>query len=152
QQLKEAVDATRTLLLHQATGHGIKALMVTSAAAGEGKTSLACHLAASFARAGRRTLLIDADLRKPHPYPVFGRPNTPGLCEVFRGESQLAEAVQDMGIPNLRLLPAGRCDDRALSALAQSSFAGVLAELRQDYDFIVIDSSPVLDVPDALML
>jgi capsular exopolysaccharide synthesis family protein len=152
QRLKESVDDARTLLLHHADGRGFKALMITSAASDEGKTSLACHLAASLARAGRRTLLIDADLRKPDAHKVFGLPNTPGLCEVFRGESLLGGAVRDAGLPGLRVLPAGRCDDNALRAVAQGAFHAVLAQVRQEYDFIIIDSSPVLGVPDALML
>lgn len=152
QRLKESVDDARTMLLHQAETGNLKAVLVTSAVSGEGKTSLACHLAASLARAGRRTLLIDADLRKPDAHNIFGKPNSPGLCEVFRGETPLGEAVQAAGLPGLRLLPAGRSDDRALRAIAQTGFATVLAQLRQECDFIVIDSSPVLEVPDALML
>jgi exosortase len=152
QQLKESVDHARTVLLHQAQANGLKVVMVTSAASGEGKTSLACHLAASLARAGCNTLLIDGDLRKPDAHNVFTCPNAPGLCEVLRGEVRPDQAVQDAGLAGLRLLPAGRCCDATLSALAQRAFGAALASLRMEYDFIIVDSSPVLGVPDALML
>src|SRR5262249_48203894 len=152
QCLKESVDHARTVLMHQAQASGLKVVMVTSAASGEGKTSLACHLAASLARAGCHTLLIDGDLRKPDAHNVFGCPNAPGLSEVLRGEGRPNQAVPDAPRAGLRLLPAGRCCDAALCALAQRAFGAVLAPLRLEYDFIIVDSSPVLGVPDALML
>jgi capsular exopolysaccharide synthesis family protein len=152
QELKESVDHARTVLLHQAQASGLKVVMVTSAGSGEGKTSLACHLAASLARAGCHTLLIDGDLRKPDAHNVFSCPNAPGLSEVLRGEVRPNQAVQDAGLAGLRLLPAGKCCDAALSALAQRAFGAVLAPLRLEYDFIIVDSSPVLGVADALML
>ena len=78
QHLKEAIDATRTLLLHASQGDNLGIILIASPVAGEGKTSLACHLAASLARAGRRTVLIDGDLRKPDAHRVFAAPPPAG--------------------------------------------------------------------------
>ncbi len=151
--LKEAVDGTRTLLLQKMEGETpAKVVMIASAAPGEGKTSLGCHLATSLARAGRRTLLIDGDLRKPDVHSVFGVENGPGLCAVLRGESALADAVVPSGLPGLTLLPAGRVDDRALRGAAGEGFSALLEAAQGQYDCILIDSSPLMAVSDALIL
>jgi capsular exopolysaccharide synthesis family protein len=151
-RLVDSVDAARTLLLHIAGAGEVKVVMVVSAVSGEGKTSLSSQLAASLARGGRRTLLIDADLRKPAVHALFNLAESPGLSDVLRGEVPVAEAVQPTPVPNLFLLPAGSRDEQAAQALAHDGLAVVFATLRQAYDFVLVDSSPVLPVPDALMV
>jgi capsular exopolysaccharide synthesis family protein len=152
QQLKEAVDSARTLLLHASGSEGIKVVQVVSSVSGEGKTSLACHLASSLARAGRQTLLLDADLRKPNVHSVFGMEQGPGISEVLRGEFATEAVIQETRLPGLHVICAGRLDDRALCAVAQTGLASLLTQLRERYDFVIVDSSPVLPVPDALMM
>ncbi len=151
-RLVDSVDAARTLLLHIAQPGAVKVVMIVSAVSGEGKTSLSSQLGASLARTGRRTLLIDADLRKPAIHGLLGLPESPGLGNVLRGEIPAAEAIQPTPIPNLFLLAAGSRDDVALQALAQDGLGYIFESLRRDYDFILVDSSPVLPVPDALMV
>ena len=90
--LTESVDSARTMLLHAARVEKLQIVMITSALAGEGKTSLASHLAASLARTGRRTLLVDSDLRNPTLHRLFERSRAPGLSELLRGEVDLAGA------------------------------------------------------------
>jgi capsular exopolysaccharide synthesis family protein len=150
--LLESVDSMRTVLLHAARTESVRAIMVTSALGGEGKTSLSCHLATSLARAGRKTLLIDGDLRKPSLHQVFDLPQAPGLCEVMRGTAAATQTVRPSGVGGLSVLPAGDCDEDALAALAQGRAGAVLAELRGQYDFIVVDSAPLLLVTDSLLL
>ncbi|HJT76329.1 MAG TPA: CpsD/CapB family tyrosine-protein kinase, partial [Gemmataceae bacterium] len=151
--LLESVDMMRTALLHVARVEGVRVVMVTSAVGGEGKTSLSSHLATSLARAGRNTLLIDCDLRKPSLHRVFELPRPEGVCEVLRGELGAAEAIQSTPTaPGLSLIAGGQCEDRALAVLAQGGLAAVLAPLRDRYDFIILDSSPVLPVVDALLV
>src|SRR5262249_9774453 len=82
--LTESVDATRTMLLHMARNESLQMVMITSAVGGEGKTSLASHLAASLARAGRRTLLLDTDMRNPSAHRLFDMPLEPGMAEILR--------------------------------------------------------------------
>ena len=89
----ESIDATRTMLIHAARTGSHRVVMITSAVGGEGKTSLASHLATSLARSGLRTLLIDADLRSPSIHRLFDLPLGPGLSEVLRGEVDLADAI-----------------------------------------------------------
>lgn len=152
--MTESVDATRTMILHAARVEGLRTVMVTSAVSGEGKTSLSCHLACSLARAGRKTLLLDCDLRNPAAHRLFELPAEPGLCEVLRGEAELAEVIRATPANNLWLIPAGQFDEQALQmfTLSQSAFAPLLEQLKTQFDFIVIDSSPVLPVVDTLVI
>jgi Mrp family chromosome partitioning ATPase len=83
---------------------------------------------------------------------LFALDLAPGLAEVIRGEATLAQAIRGTPVPNLSLLPAGQNDDAVLQALARDGGGGLLKALRQDYDFILVDTSPVLPVPDGLMI
>jgi capsular exopolysaccharide synthesis family protein len=150
--LTDAVDAVRTILLHAPNTDGARVVMITSAAGGEGKTTLAAHLAASLSRAWRKTLLIDGDLRKPAQHTQFEQPLEPGFSEALRGEIELEDAVKPTSIGRLWLMPAGHVDGHALEALSQEAVGGFFDRLKQQYDFIILDTSPVLPVPDALVL
>jgi capsular exopolysaccharide synthesis family protein len=150
--LAESVNSARTMLLHAARSGGLRVVMVTSAVGGEGKTSLATHLAASLARAGRKTLLLDCDLRKPAAHRLFDLPLAPGFSELLRGEVDVAEALQATSAPGLWMITAGQCDAQALQTLAQDGSQKTLEQLRPQFDFIVVDSSPVLPVADSLLI
>jgi succinoglycan biosynthesis transport protein ExoP len=150
--LTECVDATRTRLIHAADGEGVRVVMVTSALPREGKTTLARHLAMSLARAGRRTLLVDGDLRLPTLHHSFGLAPQPGLAEVLRGEADAAEAMQPTRTEGLWVMPAGDADVRALQALAREPLRLLIPRLRQQYDCVVIDSGPILPVSDGLQI
>lgn len=151
-QLMESVDTIRTILLHSARTTNTRVIMVTSAVGGEGKTSLASQLAASLARAWKKTLLIDGDLRNPTSHKVFDIPQEPGLSEVLRGEMSAAEAVRSTPLSRLWILPAGHWDSHAVQALAQDNVRLMLEEMKQQYDFIILDSCPILPVADSLLL
>lgn len=150
--LAESVDSARTMLLHAARDGSLRIAMVTSAVGGEGKTSLTTHLAASLARAGRKTLLVDCDLRNPAAHRLFELPQAPGFSELLRGEAQVADVIRPTPAENLWLVPAGRCDAEALAILAQDGAQKLFDELRPQFDFILVDSSPVLPVADSLLL
>jgi succinoglycan biosynthesis transport protein ExoP len=151
-RLMEAIDGIRTILLHTARNDSLRAIMVTSAVGGEGKTSLASQLAASLARAWKRTLLIDGDLRNPATHRLFNVPLDPGLSEVLRGEAEAVHAIRATSIGRLWVLPAGHWDAHAVQALAQDHVRTLFQTLKQQYDFIIIDSCPVLPVTDSLLL
>jgi polysaccharide biosynthesis transport protein len=148
----ESIDATRTMLVHAARTGSHRVVMITSAVAGEGKTSLASHLATSLARSGLRTLLIDADLRSPSIHRLFSLPAAAGLSEVLRGEVEWANAIADTTLEELKVLTAGQCDRRTISLLAQGGLGPFFAELKDRFDFVIVDSSPILPVADGLMI
>jgi len=149
--VSEAVDALRTVLLHDG-GSGPRLLLVTSAVAGEGKTSLAVRLAASLARGWRKTLFIDANLRKPEAHTLLETPLEPGLSELLRGEAELADVIQPTGLSRLWMISAGHWDTHAIQALAQDGAGRLFERLKEQFDFIVLDSCPVLPVADVLLL
>jgi len=151
-KLVESVDATRTMLLHAARADSLRIVMITSAAAGEGKTTLACHLTASLARAGRSTLLIDCDLRRPSAHRLFDQPSGPGVSELLRGEVSLDDVIRSTAAADLHMIPAGVCDAQAVQALAQGGLQQIFDTLRSRYDFIIVDSAPVLPVVDSLII
>ena len=141
--LCDAVDACRALLLNALPGDRSRVVMVSSAAAGEGKTNLAAQLALSLGRAGYRTLLIDADLRKPSVHTLFGRTQNPGLvdvlrklypCRAGRSPEPAAEPDPDAGRP----VPPER------GRLAAPTPARVvLRKCKPHFDVILIDTPPL---------
>jgi capsular exopolysaccharide synthesis family protein len=149
----ESMDGIRTRLLHAGRSETLRVVMVASAVSGEGKTTLASHLAASLARGGRRTLLVDGDLRNPAAHKLFGMTAGPGFSELLRGEMEPGQVVQNTPLDNLSLLASGACDHQALQALAQEGvLRNVFDELKEQYDFLIVDVSPILPVADALLI
>lgn len=151
--LNESVNSARTMLLHAAKTQNMQVLMVTSAMQGEGKTSLSSQLATSMATAGLRTLILDGDLRNPSMHKLFDAPLTPGCSEILCQEVDVSDAVQPTSVPNLWMIPAGQCSNRVIAALAQGHpLETLFNRLRGQFDFVVVDSCPVLPVADALLI
>jgi len=151
--LIESVDAIRTMLLRNAGPENLRVLMVTSAVGGEGKTTLASNLAMSLARAGRKTLLLDCDLRRPAAHQLFEQTLQPGFSEVVLQEVELPDAVRPTTTDdNLFLLPAGHWDREVIQELAKSGVNGLFEKLREEFDFVIVDSHPVLPATDSLLL
>jgi capsular exopolysaccharide synthesis family protein len=150
--LLESIDATRTMLVHAARSGNHRVIMITSALPGEGKTSLASHLATSLARSGMRTLLVDADLRSPSIHRAFELAPEPGVSELLRGEAGLDEVIAATAVEELKVITAGSCDHRTLRILSQGGMGGIFAQLKDQYDFVIVDTSPILPVADALLI
>lgn len=151
-RLTESVDGISARLLRRAETEQRRVVMVTSAVNGEGKTTLTAQLAMSLARAGRRTLLVDFDLRRPTFDEVFGLPRAPGLSEVLRSEADLANCIHATGTENLFVLTAGNWDRFALSALGNHCVGSMFKELREDYEFVIVDTSPILPIADSRLV
>jgi capsular exopolysaccharide synthesis family protein len=150
-QLTESIDNVRTLLMHDSTSKQRQVVMVTSAMTLEGRTTVASQLAASLARAGRRTLLVDGDLRRPALHALFDVTLENGLCEVLRAEADVADVIQPTHAEGLWLLTAGYCDTDAIQAMAGEQLQPIFEKLRADYDFIIIDAAPVIGLSDSLL-
>jgi capsular exopolysaccharide synthesis family protein len=148
----ESIDAIRTRLLHESNTRSTRIVMVTSAGHGEGKTTLAAALATSLARAGRKTLLLDGDLRRPTVHELFEIPMQPGLSEVLLAEVEVSEAALEQPQDNLSVLPAGQWDREVLLALSRDGLEGIFERLGEEFDFILIDSHPVLAATDSLLI
>ena len=149
--LAESFDSARTMLLRDAELNSLRVVMIGSAVGGEGKTTLSCHLATSLARTGRRVLLIDGDLRRPSIHRIYGLKNEQGLCSVIRGETTMEEAALE-AMPGLWVLPAGKYRQDTHKMLSQNAIGDIMSEAREMFDFVVVDSSPILPVADGLLI
>ena len=148
----EAVDGVVARLLHSAEGEEAHVVLVTSATSGEGKTWLATQLAMGLARAQKSTVLVDFDLRQPALNGALGLPLGPGMCEALRGQGDIAQMVQPTDTEYLSVVTAGNWDRQILPALANGSVCPLLERLREKFDFVIIDSSPLLPVVDARLI
>ena len=125
-------------------------LQLTSSQAGEGKSTTSLILAELFARLGRRTLLIDCDLRKPSVVPLLGiQPSKEGITEVLLGQVSLNEALIEGVHQNLHILSVAETPSNPVELLSSERFRDFLKEARETYSIILIDSSPVLGLADA---
>jgi len=147
----ERVDGVRAVI-SQTGREAPKVILVTSAVEHEGKTTFASQLAASLARTGKRTLLLDGDLRHPNVHLALGLDLRAGLPELLRGEIGNDEAVQPTGVEGLFAVTGGACDYAAITALSRTVTAQVLSGFRESFDHIVIDAGPVLSFADVLLL
>lgn len=148
-RLTESIDSIAAKLLRNAAVDQDRVVLITSAVSGEGKTTLATQVAMSLARAGRRTVLVDFDLRRPAIDKAFGVPLHPGVSEALCGETDILSVVQTTSTKNLSVVTAGRCDRHALQALSNGVDQKIFEQLRAEYDFIVVDGSPILPVADS---
>lgn len=150
--VSEAARGIRTNLSFMSPDQPFRTFLVTSAAPSEGKTTVACWLATAMAQAGHRVLLVDCDLRRPRLHRVFGLVNDRGVTSVLLDRATLKEAVHDTGIPGLSVLLSGPQSPSPAENLQSKSFESLLAEMSSTYDRLVIDSSPVGPVTDAVVL
>ncbi|WP_181905686.1 polysaccharide biosynthesis tyrosine autokinase [Microbacterium bovistercoris] len=144
----EAFRQIRTGLRFSSVDAEVRVVMITSANQGEGKSMVAASLARVMAESGQRTLIIDADLRRPKVAHNFGIDGTVGLSGVLSGQVPAPSAIQTTKDPNLYVLPAGAIPPNPSEMLGSVALSKLLAEFRRDF-FIIIDAPPVLPVTDA---
>ncbi len=145
----EAYRSLRNALFFQARDPARKVIQVTSPSGGDGKSILAANLCVCMAQAGKKVLLIDADLRGPRIHQLFGLGTGGGLGSVLAGERALKESIQDSGIPGLSVLSSGPPSSHPGDLLTAPRFKEMLDQLREEYDFILVDSPALLSVTDA---
>jgi capsular exopolysaccharide synthesis family protein len=138
----------KTSLVYQ-TSRPIQVVVVTSGAPSEGKSMVAMNLALAFAADGERTLLIDADLRRPSIGRFISPPPGIGLAEVLSGEAEIEHAVLSVKKSSLKILPAGHPSPDPLSLLAADGARVLMRRLREQFDRIVIDTPPTVPFTDA---
>ncbi|MDZ4657777.1 MAG: polysaccharide biosynthesis tyrosine autokinase [Bythopirellula sp.] len=151
-QLSESIDNVRATLMHDSTSRPRQIVLVASPSSMEGSTTVASHLALSLTRAGRRTLLIDGDLRDPALHKLFGMPLEDGVSELLRSEIEISDAIRPTNTEGLWLMTAGICDMDAIHALATDQLQPIFEKLRAEFDFVIIDGAPVLGLSDSLSI
>jgi capsular exopolysaccharide synthesis family protein len=148
----EAMKAIRTGVVFSSAEEGSRSVVVTSTAPHEGKTMVSSNLAAALAQTDQRVLIIDADMRRPRIHEVFGWLQDPGLSNVLVGTSKLDEAIRKTTVPHLSVMTAGHIPPNPAELLGATRFKELLKELKQNYDWIVIDAPPVMAVTDAALV
>lgn len=148
----EAFRGIRTNVLFSSAEAGGRSVVVTSTGPGEGKTLVATNLAVALAQAGQRALLVDADMRKPRVHDVFHEPMMPGLSNVLVGNAKASEAVRKGPVDNLWLLLSGVTPPNPAELLASRRFKDFLATLEENFDWVIVDSPPVMAVTDASVI
>ena len=152
-QMAESYRALRTSLLLSNLGAPPKVILVTSARPQEGKTTTSINSAIVLAQKGVKVLLVDADLRRPSVHKTLGMGPRSGLSNVLTGSATLAQTITPSPLlPNLFVLTAGTPPPNPAELLASSNMKDVLADLREQFDHIVIDTPPTLSVTDAVAL
>ena len=148
----EAVRRLRTNLMFVDVTTGRHSFVITSAVPGEGKTTTAVNLALAMADSGRRTLLVDADLRNPSVAKTLGMEGSVGLTTLLLGDADLDDVIQTWGSAGMDVLPAGPIPPNPSELLGSAPMEALLTRLMQEYDFVLIDSPPVVPVIDAVVI
>ncbi|MCB0319103.1 MAG: polysaccharide biosynthesis tyrosine autokinase, partial [Bdellovibrionales bacterium] len=149
----EAYRTIRTGILLSNAGEPPKTILVTSAQSSEGKTTSSINLAASLASAGAKVVLVDADLRRPsvHNHFTFNL-NSPGLVEVITGQLNKEEVYINDLIKRVTIFPGGSIPPNPAELLGSLEMASLIDELAADFDYVIIDSPPILPVTDSVIL
>ncbi len=149
--LEEYYNSIRTNI--QFSGRNLKVIALTSAQSGEGKSTTSVNLAISFARAGFRTLLIDADTRNSVMSGTFkSNERYQGLTSFLSGNAELSDVICDTSIDNLMILPAGQVPPNPTSLIQNDNFKSMIETVRGLYDYVIIDTPPLGLVIDAAIL
>lgn len=143
----EAYRGVRTALYFSGGGNN-RVLQITSPKAGDGKSTLAANVAVSIAQSGKRTLLIDADLRKPRQHKLFGLAASVGLSSVIGLDAEPADAIHATAVPNLWVMPSGPIPPDPAELLTSPRLAELLGAIREQYDYVIVDTAPILVVTD----
>ena len=149
--VSEAYRTLRTNIQYSSFDKKMQTILITSAEAAEGKSTVSGNLALTFAQNDSKVIIIDCDLRKPSVHKNFKISNRIGLSELLLGKAELQEAVQQRN-DNLFVLTSGKIPPNPSEMLASSVMTNLIGKLRKEYDVIILDSAPVGAVTDPQIL
>ena len=148
----ECYRTLRTNLIYARPSRASREMLIASPGAQDGKSVTASNLAVTFAQQGRKTLLVDADLRRSVQHAIFDVPRRPGLSDFLAGQSILEDVVHPTKVDGLEIVPAGASSPSPSELLSNPLLDYLLQRAREDYDAVIFDSPPVLAVTDATIL
>jgi capsular exopolysaccharide synthesis family protein len=148
----EVFRGLRTTLMFKANAAQAKVIAITSSSSGDGKSTVVANLAMSLAQAGRRVLLVGADMRRPTVAKTFGIESQVGLADLLQGTATLFEAIVTSENPKLDVLVAGKLPANPAELLASRVFKSLIEDAKTDYDLVLIDCPPVLAVADPCVI
>jgi succinoglycan biosynthesis transport protein ExoP len=146
--MSESFRGVRTSLYFGNQAGDLKIIQVTSASPADGKSTLAANLAVSIAQSGRKIALVDCDFRRPRVDKIFGAENKIGLSTMLAGDAELPDILQTSEVPNLTLITSGTRPSNPAELLSSEQYTQALAMLREKFDYVIIDSPPILAVSD----
>lgn len=149
QRARESFRRLRTSVLYLSAMNGTKSVIITSAQPGEGKSVNAANLAIALAQGGTKVALVSADMRRPTIEGLFGVRNTHGLSVALDGQGNSDVPLISVGVENLAIIPAGPMPERPGELLGSATFESLIQRLEDMYDFVIVDTPPVLAAADA---
>lgn len=151
-RIAEQFRLVRTNIQYSSENKGISSIMVASADPGEGKSTVAANLAIVFAQQRHKTLLIDADLRKPSVHFTFRTENKHGLADILMDNVPFRKAVTPTRIPNLSLLTSGSVLSNYPELVSLQEMDDLLKNLKREFDYIIFDTPPILEAADGQII
>lgn len=150
--ISEAYRTLRTNIHLSSFNKKVKTIVVTSSGIGEGKSTTCANLAVVMAENGYKTVLIDCDLRSTRLHRFFYISNERGLSDFLAGNIQFSEVVQKTQIPNLNIITSGTKPHNPSELVGSEKMKNFIEELKEDYDYLILDTPPVIIVTDAQLL
>jgi tyrosine-protein kinase Etk/Wzc len=147
--MAESFRHVRTKLQHTASLDTTRSIMVTSPSPGDGKTTIACNLAAGLALNGRRILLVDANFRRPEVHRIFGLPNEQGFSDVLNAVAAFDEVLQETQVPNLAVMSAGPKPMNPTELFESQLLIDFIDRALEEFDHVIFDSGPLMVVAEA---
>jgi capsular exopolysaccharide synthesis family protein len=145
----EQLRQVRTRLQHAASLDTTRSILVTSPSAGDGKTTIACNLAAGLALNGRRILLVDGNFRRPEMHKVFALANERGFSNVLNGALTFDEAVHETQVPNLAVMTSGPKPVNATEMFESQLLVDFIERALEEFDHVIFDSGPMMVVSES---
>lgn len=150
--IAEAYRSIRTNIQFANIDKNLRTILVTSTTPGEGKTTTLCNLATVMAQNGQRVLIMDCDMRKPRVHKAFGISNKKGLADLLLNEQHFSEYIQHVEEVNIDILTAGRIPTNPSELLHSKAMKNLIGLIQESYDYVFLDTPPVIPVTDAAIM
>lgn len=144
----EVFRSLRTSLFFTAASSKLQVLQITSPSTGDGKSTVSANIACAIARSGKKVLLVDCDLRRPRVASIFGISRETGLSSVLAGRAEIPDVIKESGLEHLAILPAGPIPPDPAELLTSAEFGQCIDVLREKFDYVILDTPPMLAVSD----